>query len=203
MTRLTICYTCRIIRPPRTSHCSLCDNCVERFDHHCEWLGTCIGKRNYKYFVYFVLALNLACIYQLIQTGNILLISEHTDNPSNNLKIISTEENIVKVRQSHEHYLRPIFLYSMTVFIYNGVFFLFFIGKLSFRYLIYSFKNETFYENYREKWKSYPWKNPYNKSRLLNCNRLLCRRTPQPQINFYNKFNETRSSCVTIMAKHE
>ena len=56
------CYVCNINRPPRAAHCPLCNNCVERYDHHCGLIGACIGKGNFTSFVRFVgTTLVLAC----------------------------------------------------------------------------------------------------------------------------------------------
>ena len=48
-----------IVRPPRSFHCSTCGVCVEAQDHHCPWMGTCVGKRNLKYFLAFLVMTSL------------------------------------------------------------------------------------------------------------------------------------------------
>ncbi|KAI9571480.1 DHHC palmitoyltransferase-domain-containing protein [Boletus coccyginus] len=52
--RVKYCLTCKTYRPPRSSHCRMCDNCVDNCDHHCQWVNNCVGRRNYTFFFSFL-----------------------------------------------------------------------------------------------------------------------------------------------------
>jgi len=66
--RMKFWSTCFIFRPPRTSHCHTCNNWVMRWDHHCPWMGTWIGRRNFKLFYWFLVHLFLITLYGFIMT---------------------------------------------------------------------------------------------------------------------------------------
>ena len=51
-----LCPDCQVIRTSRSRHCSVCNHCVERFDHHCPWLNNCIGVRNHNYFIIYIIS---------------------------------------------------------------------------------------------------------------------------------------------------
>ena len=151
------CYSCYLFRPPRTSHCAVCDNCVERFDHHCLWLGTCIGKNNYKYFYTLLGSLNINAIFQLIFCAYVL---------SFEVKKIKNKEN--------KGYT---FIITIgCIMLYNLLFEIIFIGKLFVLHTYLIFKGLTFYEYSKEKMRQYPDNlNPFNKYKFFSKKCILFR----------------------------
>jgi len=57
------------VRPARSKHCGSCNNCVELFDHHCPWLGTCVARRNYAWFSLFLTSEVLLIAYVALATS--------------------------------------------------------------------------------------------------------------------------------------
>jgi hypothetical protein len=57
------CRKCDKEKPPRAHHCSMCNACFLRMDHHCPWVVGCVGFRNHKYFLNFLVYCSAALAY--------------------------------------------------------------------------------------------------------------------------------------------
>ncbi|GMH24543.1 hypothetical protein Nepgr_026386 [Nepenthes gracilis] len=57
------CTYCNVVQPPRAKHCHDCNKCVLQFDHHCVWLGTCIGWGNHCQFWWYICEETALCLW--------------------------------------------------------------------------------------------------------------------------------------------
>lgn len=74
-----VCRKCVQPKPPRAHHCSICDCCFLKMDHHCPWMNNCIGFYNHRYFVSFCAFMWLGTVY--VSTTSFDLFCYHFNHP--------------------------------------------------------------------------------------------------------------------------
>ncbi|KAM3343076.1 protein S-acyltransferase 10 isoform X1 [Capsicum galapagoense] len=73
------CTYCNVMQPPRAKHCHDCDKCVLQFDHHCVWLGTCVGQGNHCRFWWYICSETALSLWT--GTSYILYLKSHIPKP--------------------------------------------------------------------------------------------------------------------------
>ncbi|KAL1803619.1 hypothetical protein ACET3Z_032266 [Daucus carota] len=59
----TYCLYCKKPKSPRTHHCRSCQMCVLDMDHHCPFIGNCVGAANHRVFIFFLISALLSTVY--------------------------------------------------------------------------------------------------------------------------------------------
>ena len=165
MANLNYCYTCFHFRPPRTSHCAECDNCVENFDHHCLWLGTCVGKRNYKYFFYLLSLTSVLCFMVVI--SSVIFLIEFFKN------YFKEKDNDILL----------IIICLCVVGFTALMFLLFFLIKLLFLHTYLVSAGLNFYEFIKKNYLVTLERKPYSRGCLRNIKNRLFKRVPTSKLN--------------------
>jgi hypothetical protein len=168
-----LCLTCNIARPFRSNHCSDCDNCTIRFDHHCPWIGGCVAKRNYIYFFSFLTVLNIRNIF--LVTFSIICICKNINKDKDRIEVLKDLTNLIPT-------LFTIIFILITMLFTTG---------LLFYHIRLIIKNRTT----KEEIKNLIYNtigNPYDRGCNKNCNEFLKRHKAMK--NYYT----VKDLCVKV-----
>ncbi|XP_076891810.1 putative protein S-acyltransferase 7 [Bidens hawaiensis] len=160
--KVKYCETCMLYRPPRCSHCSICDNCVDRFDHHCPWVGQCIGLRNYRFYFMFVSSATSLCIYIFAFCWVYVIKIKNSEHTSIWGALIKTPASIALI------------IYTFIC--------VWFVGGLTFFHLYLISTNQSTYENFRYRYDRTV--NPYNRGILENFKEVFWGSIPPSKNDF-------------------
>ena len=150
--KLKVCSTCFITRPLGSTHCKKCNACIEKIDHHCPWVGNCIGINNYRYFYYYLCSFIIFTFIDIISDIQFLNSTSKKCNIQKFKKIIC------------------------IIFLSLNSLILLFITSLLISHTIYVWYGETTYMRIKMKNLLILFGNPFNKGPKENFRKLFCQK---------------------------
>lgn len=121
------CDICQMTQPYRTKHCRECDKCVRKYDHHCFWIGGCVGELNHRKFILFLLLKT----FSLVLSFDVLVSGYDRANYVND--------------KNQEFHQKGIFMVLGAI----AAAFVFFSGLLLFYHIYLMMTNQTTWEHSR------------------------------------------------------
>ncbi|CAF4580981.1 unnamed protein product, partial [Rotaria magnacalcarata] len=128
------CFICRCIKPDRAHHCSVCEKCVLRYDHHCPWTNSCISYGNYKYFILFLAWALIFCIFVAGTSFEYFILFW---------------QNVTNMEQTQNHSMSSSGKFHLLFLFFVAIVFAISISSLFFYHLFLIGKNRTTVESYR------------------------------------------------------
>ena len=110
-----ICVKCKSVMKNDTVHCLVCGICIDKWDHHCFWLNTCINNDTKNKFKLFYLSIILTLLFNIL-FGVILIIFSYKANEKEQDKIFSNFFG------NFQDYINNVLLFKIMCIIYTCIF---------------------------------------------------------------------------------
>lgn len=82
------CSLCASYVAKHTKHCGSCNRCCDQFDHHCNWLNTCVGKANYLTFFLLIVVTWISVAFYMSLSIYVVVVS-YSSSTQHNLTVYS------------------------------------------------------------------------------------------------------------------